>query len=100
MKSLDTQQLDDLKNQIEEDYRQDLAAIERLQRRFMAQVTGSPAAPAPYVNSAPVIPPATPSYASPAPAADKQESVWPIPSHGQNQPDELAGSLRAMFSRA
>ncbi|HWE83874.1 MAG TPA: hypothetical protein VG267_02950 [Terracidiphilus sp.] len=78
--------MDGLRRQIEEDYRLDIAAIERLQRRF--------------VNSAPTssFPPANLS-----PVNGNLESLGSSLTSKMDQPrdphpDELTGSLRAMFS--
>ncbi|HTX77503.1 MAG TPA: hypothetical protein VMD29_14940 [Terracidiphilus sp.] len=83
---LSREQLDALRRQIEEDYRLDMAAIERLQRRFMSQ--------APAANFAP---------ASLSPVNSTIETLGTAlpPKMDQPrdpQPDELTGSLRAMFS--
>ncbi len=86
MAGFSREQLDALRRQIEEDYRLDMAALERLQRRFS--------------NSAPA-----PSYPSSglAPAGNTIETLGSALPPKQELPrepqaDELAGSLRAMFS--
>jgi hypothetical protein len=80
MAGLDREQLDALRRQVEEDYRLDLAAIERFQRRFTSGNTISP--------------PATSATIS-----EIRGAVVPIPEpQGQAEPDELTGSLRSMFS--
>jgi hypothetical protein len=91
---LDREQLETLKRQIEEEYRLDMAAIERLQRRFMAaggtSSSGRSLPSTGNVNSAP-------SYLAPVPEA--QPAALPIVELPQErQPDELTGTLRAMFS--
>lgn len=86
MQGFSREQLDALRRQIEEDYRLDLAAIERLQRRF------STAAPA--NNYAP-------SNLSPANSTIETLGTPLPPKVDVNrdvQNDELTGSLRAMFS--
>jgi len=91
---LDREQLDSLKKQIEEEYRLDMAAIERLQRRFMTSggnnAGGRSLSTAGAVNAAP-------SYLAPVPEAQPAASpVVELPQ--ERQPDELTGTLRAMFS--
>lgn len=80
MKGLDREQLEAMKRQIEEDYRLDIAAIDRLLYRMSSPTTTAPA----------------PSYSAPAPAVEIKEPAWPAV-QPQTQPDELAGSIRAMF---
>ena len=88
----DREQLEALKRQIEEDYRLDMAAIERLQRRFISSgnnATGRSLSST-AVNAAP-------SYLPPVP--ERQPDVAPVVELPQpRQPDELTGTLRAMFS--
>ena len=79
------EQLDALRRQIEEDYRLDVAAIERLMRRFTA--------PAPAYQ-APSLPPANSSIETMGSALPPKPQEPPR----EPQSDELAGSLRAMFS--
>lgn len=104
MVSMTKEQLDALRTQIEEDYRLDLAAIERLQRRFVnSGPANAPALASGNVNlSAPAEPSApanTASYWNSAPAAPIQEEIppsydpAPIP-----QGDELHTSLRSIFT--
>jgi hypothetical protein len=80
MVGLDKDQLEALKRQIEEDYRLDMAAIERLQRRFIPSNRAS-------VSTVTTIEP-------------RGASVPKVttPDEPQPQQDELTGSLRAMFS--
>ncbi|UWZ82760.1 hypothetical protein [Occallatibacter riparius] len=93
--NLDRDQLEALKRQIEEEYKLDIAAIERLQRRVGL---GSSSSNGRSLGSTPAVSAATPSYlapvveAAPAPAAPVVE----LPQ--ERQPDELTGTLRAMFS--
>lgn len=83
------EQLDALRRQIEEDYRLDVAAIERLQRRFSAAPASAPA------NNYP--PPGMSSMGSTI-----ETLGTPLPPkvdvNRDPQNDELTGSLRAMFS--
>ncbi len=80
---LNRDQLDALRRQIEEDYRLDMAAIERLQRRFVA----------PSSNAAPV------SFAPVNGTMDSLGSTLDkVDSPRDQQSDELTGSIRAMFS--
>jgi hypothetical protein len=80
MPGLNREQLEALRRQVEEDYKLDLAAIERLQRRFIPQ-----GAPPSSLNSGTVIETHGPVLAMPE-------------SQPEPQPDELTGTLRAMFS--
>lgn len=88
MAGFSREQLDGLRRQIEEDYRLDMAALDRLQRRFG--------------NSAPAPAPAyAPSSLAPAGGTiETLGSALPPKQELQREPqaDELAGSLRAMFS--
>jgi hypothetical protein len=92
--NLDRDQLEALKRQIEEEYRLDLSAIDRLLRRFQ---TSSPGSRSLSTAAATV----APSHPSPA-AEPRQESatastpVIELPQ--ERKPDELTGTLRAMFS--
>jgi hypothetical protein len=80
MTSLDREQLEALRRQIEEDYRLDLAAIERLQRRFMTAATGV-------------------AVMRESPAPERSVTVLPtLESQAEPQPDELTNTLRGMFS--
>jgi len=82
------EQLDALRRQIEEDYRLDMAAIERLQRRFS---TPAPA-PAPAYQGS--------GLSSTGSTIETLGNTLPPKQELQREPqsDELAGSLRAMFS--
>ena len=80
MGSLDREQLEVLRRQIEEDYRLDMSAIERLQRRFMP--SGSGVSPVSNVAS---IEKSSPVLSS-------------IESSAEPQPDDLTNTLRGMFS--
>ena len=80
-------ELEALRRQVEEDYKMDIAAIERLQRRFNSGGNG--------VAKAAAI-----ASGERQPAAET--NVVPLPpaleTRGQGQPDELTESLRTMFS--
>jgi hypothetical protein len=82
---LDREQLEAMRRQIEEDYRLDIAAVERLQRRCLANNTGGSAA-----------------RETPPPQEKPERNVTVLPSHEPTpepqQPDELTASLRGMFS--
>ena len=80
MGSFDREQLEALKRQIEDDYRLDMAAIERLQRRFLSTGTGI-------------------SAAREGAAPERSVTVMPtLESQSDPQPDELTSTLRGMFS--
>lgn len=102
---MDREQLEALRRQVEEDYRLDIAAIERLQRRYPSAAGSvstssalnnsiplgayTPSQPSEWSNfgsgidsSSPVTPSAAPSAAAP----------------GGRRSDELEGSLRTMFN--
>ena len=78
----DREQLETLRRQVEEDYKLDVAAIERFQRRFTGETTTSPAIASPPVTTATV-------------SEIRGAAVVPIPEPvGQFNLDELTGSLR------
>lgn len=80
MAGLDREQLDALRRQVEEDYKLDVSAIERMQRRFVGPNTNPPA-----VTNATI--------------SEIRGAVVPIPEPtAQPEPDELTGTLRSMFS--
>jgi hypothetical protein len=90
--ALDREQLEALRRQVEEDYKLDVAAIERFQRRFTGGNTNSPTVP----SSAPTT---TATVSEIRGASEMRGAVVPIPEPvGQAEPDELTGSLRSMFS--
>jgi hypothetical protein len=123
---MDREQLESIRRQVEEDYRLDLAAIERLQRRYL----GAASTPANgSSNSAPVSAVPVGSYSSPSkwseeaeshaepnsesrverrsgPRAEyrgdsRVESPIPLPppsAPADRQRDELEGSIRNMFN--
>jgi len=79
------EQLETLKRQVEEDFKLDIAAIERLQRRFLdGRGMGK-------VNLLPEAQSAIPQNAVSLPTT-------PEPRKQPQQPDELSESLRTMFS--
>ena len=85
------EKLNELRRQIEEDYRVDMAALDRLSRHFISAPASisapgnMPVSNGAHANSsmAKSAPPAPPTRTSDAP---------------ERQPDELDGSLRSMFS--
>ena len=81
MAVLDQNQLETLRRQVEEDYRLDLAAIERLQRRFISLSGGHSNGN----NNGNVI--------------EKRVTVLQnVESQAEPQPDELTNTLRGMFT--
>jgi len=81
MGNFDREQLEVLKRQIEEDYRLDMSAIERLQRRFIPSSAGVSAAK------------------EAAPPTERNLTVVPsIETQAEAQPDDLTNTLRGMFS--
>lgn len=93
--NLDREQLEALKRQIDEDYRLDLAAIDRLLRRVQpgagaGRSLGSTAATGVT---------ASPSYLAPAVEQRQEAATTPVIELPQERKqDELTGTLRAMFS--
>ena len=84
------EKLNELRRQIEEDYRVDMAALDRLSRHFSsAPATISAPGNMPVSNGAHP----SPSIVNSAPAPRTRTSDAP-----ERQPDELDGSLRSMFS--
>ena len=84
MGMFDREQLEALKRQIEEDYRLDMAAIERLQRRVIPSGTGISA-----VKEA----------SAPERTVERNVTVLPtLESQSEVQPDDLTNTLRGMFS--
>jgi len=80
MALFDREQLEALRRQIDDDYRLDMAAIERLQRRFNSASAGL----ANGTNGG---------------SSDKRVTVLPtIDAQNEPQPDELTNTLRGMFS--
>jgi hypothetical protein len=91
---VDREQLEALKRQIEEEYRLDMAAIERLQRRFVAS-DGSVAGGRSLTSTAAL----APRQSYPAPVAEPESAASPVIELPKERPhDELTGTLRAMFS--
>ena len=80
MPMLDREQLEVLRRQVEEDYRLDLAAIERLQRRFISSGGGL-------------------ANGNGGGTLEKRVAVMQtLESQVDPQPDELTNTLRGMFS--
>lgn len=108
---MDRDQLEALRRQIEEDYRLDIAAIERLQRRYSA-FNYVPAAPSggpsdSVLRGAYTAPTDWPKYEGGAdsrtePRIDSRiepaSPVLPPSPLPERQNDELVGSLRTMFN--
>jgi len=91
MSGITWEQLDELLRQLEDDYKMDMAALERLSRRCSgAPATASALAEMAVSNGAQP----GPSRVTPAPPAPLTATARAP----ELQPDELAGSLRAMFS--
>ena len=81
----DKEQLEALTRQIEEDYRLDMAAVERLQRRVTPSATGISTTGIAAVKD--------------MPAPERNVTVLPtIESQSEAQPDDLTNTLRGMFS--
>jgi hypothetical protein len=100
---LDREQLESLKRQIEEEYKLDMAAIERLQRRFMIPSSGSSSSNRDTGSNGRSLSSASvsslPSYMAPSASSEPATESAPIVELPQErQPDELTGTLRAMFS--
>lgn len=94
---VDREQLEALRRQVEEDYKLDIAAIERLQRRFMGAANSIPGGAAGNGTS-PNNPPLA-SYASSNEwRTESANPVPPPPAPPERRTDELEGSLRTMFS--
>lgn len=85
---LDKDQLEALKRQIDEDYRLDMAAIERLYRRFIPSASRPTASVVTNIET-------RGAAVEPRGAAMPKVIAQDEP---QPQADELTGSLRAMFS--
>jgi hypothetical protein len=86
---LDREQLEALKRQVEEDFRLDMSAIERLQRRFMVS------SPTTYVP----VPAPAPAYASATSEPATSSSYPEFEQRAEPQQDELTGTLRSIFSQ-
>lgn len=90
---MDREQLEALRRQVEEDYKLDMAAIERLLRRHSA--ASSPTLSSPPNNSA---------YSAPSWRAEAESRIEPpspgLPTSGNDEgkSDDLAGSIRTMFN--
>jgi hypothetical protein len=95
---MDREQLEALRRQVEEDYRLDLAAIERLQRRFLGATRAVPGNIP--TNAVPVGAYAAPSKWSEEAESRMESPVSAPPSFAppERQRDEVEGSLRTMFN--
>ncbi|HEY2859751.1 MAG TPA: hypothetical protein VGJ21_15125, partial [Terracidiphilus sp.] len=76
-----------LKRQVEDDFRLDMSAIERLQRRFMGTTAAPAYAPAP-----------APAYSAPVSEPAAAPSYPEFEARSEPQQDELTGTLRSIFS--
>lgn len=85
-------ELEALRRQVEEDYKMDIAAIERLQRRFNTGGNGSRGGSAAAERQAPA---AETNVVALPQGHESRDSREP---RGQAAPDELTESLRSMFS--
>jgi hypothetical protein len=95
---LDKDQLEALRHQIDEDYRLDMAAVERLYRRYMTTSRPTASVVTNIESRGAAVPIETRGVAVPIeprgaamPKVIAQDDLQP-------QADELTGSLRAMFS--
>jgi hypothetical protein len=79
------EQLEALRRQVEEDYKLDMAAIDRLQRRFIDAISNGARLASASVEKQPAI------------EAQSATRVPVLESRAQ-QPDQLTDSLRSMFS--
>lgn len=86
MPGLEKDQLELLKRQIEDEFRLDIAAIERLQRRFVGHGANGNLAAQISSPSAPLM------IETPASPMPTRESLAP------SQQDDITNSLRTMFS--
>jgi len=98
MGSFDREQLETWKRQIEDDYRLDMAAIERLIRRCVPSNTGIAAVKeAPAADRAPALERAP--ERAPERGPDRNVTVLPtLEPQAEAQPDDLTNTLRGMFS--
>jgi hypothetical protein len=103
LSGMDRDRLEALRRQVEDDYRLDIAAIERLQRRYLDVsniISGNP------IPSSIIPAPSAPSGFDPSPSAGPSNE-WRPEQHpaalspsgpAKPQDDELVGSIRSMFS--
>jgi hypothetical protein len=90
---MDREQLEALRRQVEEDYKLDIAAIERLLRRYPAASSHIPSSNVPYTASS------TPRGWTEVDSRLEPPSPVPPPTGpSERKSDELEGSLRTMFS--
>jgi len=104
---MDREQLDALRRQVEEDYKLDIAAIERLQRRFQGVSSSFPSAvpsASVPVNSVPANSVPVSAYSSPNEWSNFESRIEPSnpapppAAAADRRSDALEGSLRTMFS--
>jgi len=94
---MDREQLEELRRQVEEDYKLDIAAIERLLRRH--STASSPGSGSASDSSALLS-----AYSAPSRWAEAESRIEPpspvLPPSGQEggKSDDLAGSIRTIFN--
>ncbi len=94
---MDREQLEALRRQVEEDYKLDIAAIERLLRRHSAASSSTS-------SSAPNSGGSLSAYSAPSRWAEAESRLEPpspvLPPSGQEagKSDDLAGSIRTIFN--
>ena len=94
---MDREHLEALRRQVEEDYKLDIAAIERLQRRFQDLSSSIPRNGAPGKSEPLGSYSSTSEWSSLERVAPPSSAVAPpVPSERPN--DELVGSLRSVFN--
>ncbi len=100
---MDKDRLEALRRQVEEDYRLDIAAIERLQRRCVdgSSAVASNAIPSSSVP-AHIVPNSFDSSPSAGPGSewrtDQRTTILPPSGLSESQNDDLVGTLRSMFN--
>jgi hypothetical protein len=94
---MDRGQFEALRRQVEDDYKLDIAAIDRLQRRFFG--SASPVSGSTPMNGASLSAHSSPSGWSEVKSGIEPPSPVLTPSApAELKNDELAGSLRSMFA--
>jgi hypothetical protein len=93
---MEREQLEALRRQVEEDYKLDIAAIERLQQRYLG-ASGSTSRSTPG-DSAPPSGSSSPNERSSAePSVEPHGPALPPTTSAERQRDELEGSIRTIF---
>jgi hypothetical protein len=88
---MDKEQLEVLRRQVEEDYKLDIAAIERLQRRFISASESTPSDSVPLSGNS--SPNERSNFDTRLEPPDRVSPLGPA----ERKRDELEGSLRTMF---